>query len=332
MTASPAGVLAPMIAWHPHFQNPGRLWALLVLPVLVLLYVIAMRLRGRTSIRYTNTAILGAVLPRQSQWRRHVAVAMSLCSLVALTLAWARPMGTERVPRERATVVVVIDTSRSMAATDVKPSRLQVARASADRFVDSLPSQFNVSVVQLDGTPNIVMPPTVDRDAVHRAIDNLQLSDGTAIGEALIASLQAVTQAPKGTNKTLAPGMVVMLSDGTNTDGGDPLAAAGAARTAHVPVYTIAYGTQNGYVDLDGQRYTVPPDPGLLRRISATSGGREVQASSAGQLDNAYKQLRSSVGYEEVRKERTAEYALYALGFAVVAALGAVSMAARWPR
>ncbi len=188
-----------------------------------------------------------------------------------------------------------------------------------------------MSVVALSGNPQIVMPPSIDRNAIHRAIEHLQLTDGTAIGDAIGTSLQAIKQAPVGPKKTPAPAMIVMLTDGTNTDGSDPMAAAGEAAKAKVPIYTIAFGTDNGYVDLDSQRYRVPPDPALLKKISALTGGREVAAESAGQLDSAYKDLKSSVGYEVVRREVTAQYAMYALGFAVVAALGAVSMAGRWP-
>ena len=330
MTGAAATGLTVLVTL-PHFANPGRLWVLLVIPLFLLLYLIGIRLKGRSSVRFTNTAVLGAVMPRQSQWRRHVAVAMSLASLVALTLAWARPMGLEKVPRQRATVVVVIDVSQSMGAVDVKPNRLAVAKQSALTFIDSLPSQYNVAVVALSGKPQIVMPPSIDRDAIRRAIDHLELTDGTAIGDAITTSLQAIKQAPPGPNKSPAPAMIVLLSDGTNTVGSDPMAGAAKPEQAKVPIYTIAYGTDNGYVDLDSQRYRVPPDPALLRRISALTGGREVSAESAGQLDSAYKDLKSSVGYELVRREVTAQYAMYALGFAVVAALGAVSMAGRWP-
>ncbi|HEX2858044.1 MAG TPA: VWA domain-containing protein [Propionibacteriaceae bacterium] len=322
--------LVPLVSL-PQFASPGRLWVLLVPPLLLLAYILAIRMKGRSSVRFTNTAILGAVMPKQTQWRRHVAVAMSLASLVALTMAWARPLGVEKVPRERATVVVVIDISRSMGAVDVKPNRLDVAKQAAESFIDQLPSQYNVAVVALSGKPQIVMPPSIDRDAIHRAISHLELADGTAIGDAIHSSLKAIKEAPLGPNKSAAPAMVVMLSDGTNTAGSDPLAAAASAKQAKVPIYTIAYGTENGYVDLDSQRYRVPPDPALLTQISQETGGREVSAKSAGQLDSAYKDLKSSVGYEKVRKEVTAEYAMYALGFAVVAALGAVSMAGRWP-
>ncbi len=319
-----------LITW-PSFLNPERLWALLLLPLLLALYLVAMHLRGRSAVRFSNTGILGLVLPGESQWRRHVAVAMTLASLVAITLAWARPMGMENVPRERATVVVAIDVSQSMASTDVKPNRLAVAKSAAQSFVDQLPAQYNVSIVALSGKPQIAIPPTVDRDAVRRAIEHLELADGTAIGDAIDTSLAAVKQAPKGSDGKPAPAMIVLLSDGTNTDGGSPMAAAGRARAAQVPVYTIAFGTENGYVDLDGQRYRVPPDAALLRSISQATDARAVSASSAKDLDSAYKQLRSSVGFEQVRRERTAQYAMYGLAFAVVAALGAVSMATRWP-
>ncbi|WP_420175136.1 VWA domain-containing protein [Luteococcus sp. OSA5] len=315
----------------PEFKSPERLWSLLVLPLLVIAYLLALRLKGRTGIRYTNTGVLGAVLPRQSQWRRHVAVAMSLCALVSLALAWARPMGIERVPRERATVVVVIDSSQSMQATDVKPNRLDAAKQAAKDFIATLPEGFNVSIVALSGNPSVRMPPSIDRAATMRAIEGIELQDGTAIGDAITISLKAIEQAPKGDDEKPAPGLVVMLSDGTSTTGTDPMSAAATARTAKVPVHTIAYGKSTGYVDLDGKRERVPPDSAALKKVAQMTGGESWGADSADELKDVYKDVKSQVGYEEVRKERTAQYALYALAFATVAALGAVSMAARWP-
>lgn len=323
-------VLVPMLGL-PEFKNPGRLWALMLLPLLAIAYLLLLRLKGRTGIRYTNTAILGRILPKQSQWRRHVAVAMSLCSLVALTMAWARPMGIEKVPRERATIVVAIDSSRSMMATDVKPNRLDAAKEAAKDFINTLPEGYNVSIVALSGSPSVRMPPSVDRAATLRAIDGITLQDGTAIGEAIRVSLNAIKQAPLGDGDEPAPGLVVLLSDGTNTEGSDPAAGAAQAKAAKVPVHTIAYGTSTGYVDLDGKRERVPPDAATLKQVAQATGGQSWNANSAGQLKDVYKDVNSEVGYEEVRKERTAQYALYALAFATVAALGAVSMAARWP-
>ena len=314
------------------FKTPERLWVLLVLPALVIAYLVLMRLKGRTALRFTNTGVLGRVIGSQRRWTRHLAVFMSLCSLVALALAWAQPLGTEKVPRERATVVLV-DTSLSMQATDVEPNRLDAAKAAAQQFVDALPDSYNVALISLNGSPSMIMPPSTDRGALTRAISTLELKEGTAIGDALDQSLKAVSEAPAPDDGSeAAPAMIVMLSDGGNTTGTDPAESATRVHQAGVPVFTIAYGTENGYVDLDGKRYNVAPDNETLRSISATTGGESVSADSADSLKDAYKKIGSSVGTEEVRKPVTAQYAFGALGFAVVAALGAVMMAARWPR
>ncbi len=322
--------MTTLITW-PDFMNPGRLWALAALPLLIIAYLVILRLKGRTGIRFTNTSVLAAILPKQSQWRRHVAVAMSLCSLVALAMAWARPLGVENVPRERATIVVVIDASLSMKATDVKPNRLDAAKEAATAFIDSLPAKFNVSVVKLSGNPSIVMPPSTDRGATKRAVGAIQLEESTAIGGAIETALKAIRQAPPGDGNQPAPGLIVLLSDGMSNVGESPLQAAEAAKKAEVPVHTIAYGTDNGYVDVEGQRERVAPDKQLLRQIAQTTGGQAWAADDASQLSQVYSEVKSEVGFEQVKKERTAQYALYALAFATVAALGAVSMAARWP-
>lgn len=316
----------------PEFKTPERLWGLLALPVLIILYLLFMRLRGRVSMRYTNTGMVGAVMGTQRRWTRHLAVAMSLCSLVAITLAWAQPLGKEKVPRERATVVLVLDTSLSMQAKDVQPDRLSAAKEAAKAFIGQLPSGYNVALVELSGTPSIKMPPTTDRGALLRAVDGLAFNDGTALGEAVEAALDAVDQAPLGEGEEPAPAMVVMLSDGTNTDGAGPEAGINAAKSREVPVFTIAYGTENGYVDLDGKRENVAPDRATLKSMAERTGGRSADATSADALNDAYRDIGSSVGYEEVSKPVTAQYAFWALGFAIVAVLGAVMMAARWPR
>lgn len=316
----------------PEFRTPARLWVLIVLPVLIIVYLLLMRLRGRVSLRFTNTGVLGAVMGSQRRWTRHLAVAMSLCSLVALGLAWAQPLGTEKVPRQRATVVMVVDTSLSMQAKDVDPDRLTAAKQGAQEFIDGLPDSYNVALVALNGQPSIKMPPSTDRGALERALMGLELEDGTAIGDSLALALKAVEQAPVSEDEKPAPAMVVMLSDGANTVGPGPENAARMAKQAKIPVFTISYGTENGYVDVDGNRENVAPDPATMKEVAKISGGRAVNADSAGSLADAYKEIGSSVGYEEVRKPITAQYAFGALGFAIVAALGAVMMAARWPR
>lgn len=310
------------------FTDPGRLWVLLLLPAFIALYVVALRRKTRSGMRFTNTTLLGQVVPKQSQWLRHVTVALSLLSLVTLAVAWARPLGIDRVPRERATVVVVIDVSLSMTATDVSPTRLDAAKQAAITFVNNLPSQYNVALVSLSGNPAVRLPPVQDRAALVRAITTLEPQDSTAIGSAIYAAMAAMDQAPTGDG--VAPGMVVLLSDGANTAGQSPLQAANDASQRKLPIYTIAYGTDNGYVDVDGQRERVPPDPQTLTEISQITGGTSYTADDTGELASAYKHIGSDLGYEKTYKEITATAAGVGLVFALLAAVGAVMMGARW--
>lgn len=317
------------VLWWDFF-NPDRLWALLLVVILAVAYIILLQLKKRRGMRYTQTGIVGAVLPRQSQWRRHVAVAATLASLVAITGAWARPSGEVQEPRERATVVMVLDHSLSMQAKDVEPDRLSASREAALRFIDGLPPQYNVAVVGLSGQPSIMVLPGVDRGATRLAIQRIELADGTAIGDATMKAIEAVESAPG--DEGLAPGIIVMLSDGgDNRSEVSPTDAAQQAKEKKIPIYTIAFGTMNGYVDLDGKRENVAPDLEVLRQISQITGGEMVDAKSASQLDRVYQKMSTDVTYEKVYKEVTARWAMYALAFALVASLGAVSMAARWP-
>jgi Ca-activated chloride channel homolog len=315
------------------FLSPNRLLILLVIPLLVLAYILAMHRKNRRGMRFTNTSMLDVVVPKQSQWRRHLAVALSLLSLITLTAAFARPKTQVDVPRERATVVVVIDASLSMEATDVKPSRLMAAKQAAIDFVKSLPPKYNVAVVSLSGNPNVLVPPTIAHNTVENAINTITLQESTAIGEGIITALRALEQAPKDPSnpKAIAPGAIVMLTDGKNTAGRSPQQAAAEAKNAKVPIYTIAYGTENGYVDLDGKREPVPVDHELMREIAQISGGEYFAAATPDQLKTVYTNIGSEVGYEKADREVTARFAGYGLALAVLAALGAISLGAKWP-
>lgn len=313
------------------FLNPERLWVLWLLPFLVAGYVWVVLRKKKTGMRFTNTTILSRVVPKQSQWRRHLAVALSLASMVSLALAWSRPNGVEMVPRERATVVLVIDISNSMQATDVKPNRLDAAKQAAVSFVKQLPEQYNLALVGLSGNPSVRLPPTLDRVMAQQAISSLRTQDSTSVGEAIYTALTALQMAPKGTDGSPAPGAIVLLSDGQNTAGRSPQQAAAEARKVNVPIYTIAYGTENGYVDLDGKREGVPPDRELLQTLSSMTSGQSYSAESLPELDRVYSNIRSEVGMVPVKKEITSLWAGYGLAFAVVAALAAVSLGARWP-
>jgi Ca-activated chloride channel family protein len=230
-------------------------------------------------------------------------------------------------------VVLVIDASQSMQATDVKPTRLDAAKKAAIDFVRQLPEKYNVSIVSMAGSAAILVPPTTAHNTVETAINSIQLQDSTAIGEGISTALRALQQAPQDPKNpnSVAPGAIVLLSDGSNTAGQAPLQAAGEAKAAKVPIYTIAYGTENGYVDLDGKREPVPVDHEEMRQIAQQTGGEYFTAATPDQLKKVYTNIGSAVGYEKADREVTARFAGYGLAFAVLAALGAISLGAKWP-
>ena len=315
------------------FLAPNRLLILLIIPALILAYIFASLRKNRRGMRFTNTSMLDVVVPKQSQWRRHLAVALSLLSLITLTAAFARPKTQIDVPRERATVVLVIDAWQAMQATDVKPTRLDAAKQAAIDFVNKLPEKYNVSVVSMAGASAVLVPPTTAHNTVQNAINSIQLQDSTAIGEGIATALRALQQAPKDPRNpnSIAPGAIVLLSDGSNTAGRSPQQAAAEAKAAKVPIYTIAYGTQNGYVDLDGERQLVPVDHEEMKQIAAATNGDYFAAATADQLKKVYENIGSDIGYEKADREVTSRFAGYGLALAVLAALGAISLGAKWP-
>lgn len=314
------------------FIQPGRLWMMSVIPVLLLAYWLLMR---RTSTRTRKFGIdkLERVLPKQASWKRHIAVVAAVISLAALIVAWAQPRDQVDVPRERATIVLAIDVSRSMEAQDVSPNRLDAAKSAAQGFVDLLPNGFNVSLVAFAGTSSIIVPPTTDRGLVNRAIQNLQLAPSTAIGEGIYSSLDAMALAPPDPKKPNdpTPGAIVLLSDGYNNIGRPSAQAARDSKKAGFPIYTIAYGTRDGYVISQGRREPVPVNPQELAAVARESGGQAYTAGSNTELSDVYKNIARSVGYEKADREVTEFYTGIALVFAVIASLGVLSLAARWP-
>lgn len=314
------------------FIQPGRLWMMSVIPVLLLAYWLLMR---RTSTRTRKFGIdkLERVLPKQASWKRHIAVIAAVISLAALIVAWAQPRDQVDVPRERATIVLAIDVSRSMEAQDVSPNRLDAAKSAAQGFVDLLPNGFNVSLVAFAGTSSIIVPPTTDRGLVNRAIQNLQLAPSTAIGEGIYSSLDAMALAPPDPKKPNdpTPGAIVLLSDGYTNIGRPSAQAARDSKKAGFPIYTIAYGTRDGYVISQGRREPVPVNPQELAAVARESGGQAYTAGSNTELSDVYKNIARSVGYEKADREVTEFYTGIALVFAVIASLGVLSLAARWP-
>jgi Ca-activated chloride channel family protein len=314
------------------FMRPERLWWLVMIPLLLGLYVFLLWRRRRKARPHAITN-LERVLPKQQAWKRHVAVGAAVLALGALNVAFAQPKGEVEVPRERATVVITLDISRSMIAQDVAPDRITAAKAAARDFLNLLPVGFNVSLVSFAGTAAVVVPPTTDRGVVAAAIENLQVAPSTAIGEGIYSSLDAMAQAPPDPDHPdePAPGAVVLLSDGYTNVGRPSDQAARDAAAQHIPIYTIAYGTANGYVENNGRREPVPVNPAELAQVSRLSGGKAFTAGSAGQLKEVYSSIAKSVGYVKVDQEVTEQYAGYALLLAVMAAVAVISLGARWP-
>ena len=321
-----AGIV-PMI----QFLEPARLWWLLLIPVVVVLYF-ALMARGKGS-KMRKSSSLDMVIPRERTWVRHVAVGLAVLSLAALTVAFAKPKDTVLEERQRATIAIAIDISLSMGAEDVEPNRLAAAQEAAKEFVQSVPAKFNVALIAYAGTASTLVPPTTDRGPVIQAIDDLQLQSSTATGEGIYTALSAIEQAPPDPDDPDAPvpARIVLLSDGKQTLGRPSADAAEEAKAREVPIYTIAYGTENGYVEIDGRRERVPVDKYELSVIAKISGGKAYEADSAGDLKEVFEDIKSQVGKVEVFVEVTERYAGLGLLFAVLAAAGVISIAARWP-
>jgi Ca-activated chloride channel family protein len=287
------------------FLAPGRLWLLLLVVALGLAYIALQLQRRHYAARFTNLDLLASVAPKRPGWRRHVAAAALLAALVVLVTAWARPTRPEKVPRERATVVVALDTSTSMRAEDVEPTRLDAAKESASSFVDGMPDRFRVGLVAFDTDARQVVAPTEDHGAVRTAIRRLRLHSYTAIGEGIFASLDSLQDVPtRSSSRRLAH--VVLMSDGDTNTGRSNESAAQAAARARVPVTTIAFGTDDGTIQSGGGAFSVPVNRDALREIADATEGRFYEAESADELSDVYDNIGSSVGFRTEQREATA--------------------------
>jgi Ca-activated chloride channel homolog len=312
------------------FLASGRLWLLLFVVALAAGYIVVQRQRRHYAARFTNLDLLASVAPKRPGWRRHVAAAALLAALVVLVTAWARPTRPEKVPRERATVVLALDTSTSMRATDVDPSRLEAAKAAASSFVDGMPSRFRLGLVAFDTDARQVVAPTEDHHAVRSAIGRLRLHSYTAIGEGIFTSLDSLRDVPSRTShRRLAH--VVLMSDGDTNTGRSNDSAAEAAAQARVPVTTIAFGTDDGTIESGGSEFSVPVDRDALRQIAATTRGRFYEAQSADQLSAVYSDIGSSVGFRTEQREATAWFVGIGLVLLMVGAGASLIWTSRLP-
>jgi Ca-activated chloride channel homolog len=303
-------------------SQPGALWWLVALAALAAAYVAVQARRPRYQVRFTNLELLDVVAPERPGWRRHLPAVALLAALGALVVAAARPFAEVEVPTERATVVLAIDVSLSMQATDVAPSRLEAAQVAALEFVGDLPDALNLGIVAFDGIARILVPPTTDRQPARSAIEGLQLGPSTAIGEAIFAGLSAIEQVGPGPDGELAPAHIVVMSDGVTTVGRPDSEAAAAARDAGVPVSTISFGTPFGEVYLDDASppTPVPVDPRALEDIALTTGGTGFAADSLESLEAVYEDIGSSIGTTTEEQEVTHRAVTAALVLLLVAA------------
>lgn len=308
--------------------SPGWLWLLVAVAAFLGVYVVLQLRRKRYVARFTNVALLGSVAPRRPGWRRHVAFALLIVSLAALTVAMARPAKTIRVARDRATVMLVIDVSLSMGSDDVTPTRIRAAQTAAQEFVRLLPARVNVGLESFSGTVDVPVSPTTDRGSVRPAIAGLTLGPSTATGDAIFAAVAKLKafQAQIPGSAARPPERIIMLSDGARTVGRSVADGVAAAKQAKIPVSTIAFGTPGGVISLEGQRQPVPVDTDTMRTIAESTGGSFHTAASTDELRKIYANLGSQIGYTTARREVTA----WVVGIGVLLLFASTGLSLAW--
>jgi len=337
------------------FGQPLFLLTLLVIPLVVGLYLLSQRRRARYAVTFTNIEVLASVVGRTPRWRRYVAPAVFLLALAALCVGIARPQVSKLVASQQATVILVVDVSGSMQATDVRPSRLGAAQHAVEVFLDHAPKQLRIGLVAFSGEVSVAMPVTTDHHLLRQAAESLgEFLDfrGTAIGDALAVAVQLARQAvgptkpssgqtiayhPKGPQ---SPASILLLSDGKQNRGVlQPLQGAARAKAAGIPVYTVALGTPNGVLNFHdfgqfgnpppgfgGGQIAVPPDPATLHAIASLTGGKFVEAKNAKTLNDSYANLGSRLGRKPGKSEITNELVLVA----ALLLIGAGGVSALW--
>ena len=321
------------------FKYPWFLLFLFVVLALIGLYIIVQTARHKRMLRFANMELLESVAPkRPSRWR-HLPAILLVLSLLLFTVAMAGPTHDVRIPRNRAVVMLVIDVSQSMRATDVSPSRLAAAQEAAKQFAEQLTPGINLGLIAYAGTATVLVSPTTNRDATKNAIDKLQLADRTATGEGIFTALQAIATvgAVIGGGDEPPPARIVLMSDGKETvpsNPDNPKGAFTAARTAKdqgVPISTVSFGTPYGYVEINDQRQPVPVDDETLKKIAELSGGEAYSASSLEQLKKVFTNLQEQIGYETRKGDASAGWLRLGALVLALAALAALLINRRLP-
>ena len=351
-----SGHLAILIRSPMTFLWNDMLWLLAGVPLLVALYIDCLRRRSRAAVRYADTALIKAAIGPAQRIRRHLPPALFLAAMIAIAIAIARPHAMITLPANQQTLILAIDVSLSMRATDVDPTRLTAAQIAAKAFIEDLPRDLRIGLVSFGGTAALVQTPTTNHEDLIAAIDRFQLQRGTATGSALVVALAAlfpdagidvesfiwsstssrfgVPSAPVERKKTepkpftaVAPGSyssgaIILLSDGRRTTGPDPLEAAKMAADRGVRVYTVGFGTVEGsLIGFGSWSAYVRLDEETLKAVANITRAEYYHAGTAADLKKVYQTLNSKIVLERKETELTALFAAAAALLAVLAAL-----------
>ena len=321
------------------FEHSWFFLFLLVVFGLAALYIVMQLARQRRMLRFANMELLESVAPKGPPRWRHVPAILLVASLVLFTIAMAGPTHDVRIPRNRAVVMLVIDVSQSMRATDVQPNRMAAAQEAAKQFADELTPGINLGLIAYAGTATVLVSPTTNRESTKNALDKLQFADRTATGEGIFTALQAIATvgAVIGGGDAPPPARIVLFSDGketmpTNPD--NPKGAFTAARTAKdqgVPISTISFGTPYGFVEINDQRQPVPVDDTTMKKVAELSGGNWYNAASLAELKAVYATLQQQIGYETIKGDASVGWVRLGALVLALAALAALLINRRLP-
>jgi Ca-activated chloride channel homolog len=299
------------------FEWPFALLTLILVPIATAAYLVVERRGARYSVRYTNIDVLARVSARTTPWRSYLPAGFALLALTCALVALARPERTVSTTNDQTAIVLALDTSASMAANDIHPTRLAAADQAIRRFLAQIPKKYRVALVAFSAEPYVATPLTWDHDRILQALADVSVGQGTAIGDALARSVdmlkpiskRAASATPTTTRTDpLAsigdPSAILFLSDGAQTNGGlTPLAGAARAKAVGIPVNTIALGTSRGVIGAGVMSLPVPPDPTTLRQISRATGGESFAPSDDARLEAVYQHLAIRLGRTHHRQE-----------------------------
>ena len=329
------------------FAWPDLLWLLLALPVLVLLYLWLLYRRKKNTVRFASLALVKQAAGKGPGWRRHVPPALMLTAVAALLVATARPLAIVTLPSQQETIILAMDVSGSMQATDVLPNRLVAAQEAAKAFIRELPRSVRVGVVSFAGTAAVVQPPTQSREDIVAAIDRFQLQRGTAIGSGIVLSLATLfpdagidlSQITGARNMPVGPGAktkkepdpvvpgsyasgaIILLTDGQRTTGPDPMDAAKMAADRGVKVYAVGIGTKDGEtIGFEGWSMRVRLDEDALKNIASVTRAEYFYAGTATDLKKVYQSLSTRLVVEKKETEISGLFAAFAAAMVVLAA------------